>query len=548
MTTQTQTRERYLGTRDDLADLLQGRLNRNLEVYFQTCQRCGLCADTCHYYRATGDPKMIPAYKIEQVRKLYDRQRKGWSRRLRPWIPSGDGLNDEELAELKDVVFGTCTMCRRCTLTCPMGVDTGMIMRAARGMLTLAHKAPKGLQDTVDIHVTSGNNMGMDNEEFVDTVEWMEEELQKDIGDPTARIPIDQEGAKNLWVLNPREVKFFPLLLQAQAKIFHAGGESYTLSSKYWDVTNYALFNGDDKDAATIAGYVLEEADRLGCDTIICTECGHGMRQLKYMAPIWLKRSDFKVRAFVEVVADYIQSGRIKLDPSVNQERVTYHDPCNQARSGNYIEEPRTVLRNSVMDFVDLTPCGRSNFCCGGGGGALTMSEYRDKRLSAAKVKADQITATGAKIVSTSCHNCIDQLAEINRHYKLGVKVVNTCELTADALVLPRRMFQESGSLVEVGERGYLKDPSVWNRSIAQFLATGEGMGDLQDDHWRIIDYVKRYDERHGAWPLPQRVNKDLGLELKRFFRGSPEVVFKVAGMPNPGERINWHGDVQEGS
>jgi len=166
-----------------------------------------------------------------KVRKLYDRQRKGWSRRLRPWIPSGDGLNDEELAELKDVVFGTCTMCRRCTLTCPMGVDTGMIMRAARGMLTLAHKAPKGLQDTVDIHVTSGNNMGMDNEEFVDTVEWMEEELQKDIGDPTARIPIDQEGAKNLWVLNPREVKFFPLLLQAQAKIFHAGGESYTPSS-----------------------------------------------------------------------------------------------------------------------------------------------------------------------------------------------------------------------------------------------------------------------------------------------------------------------------
>jgi len=67
-------------------------------------------------------------------------------------------------------------------------------------------------------------------------------------------------------------------------------------------------------------------------------------RQLKYMAPIWLKRSDFKVRAFVEVVADYIQSGRIKLDPTVNKERVTYHDPCNQARSGNYIEFHGLIL------------------------------------------------------------------------------------------------------------------------------------------------------------------------------------------------------------
>ena len=535
------TRERHIGTREELSDLLLSRFNRNLAVYFQTCQRCGLCADTCHYYRAIGDPKMIPAYKIEQVRKLYQRQSVGWRRKMSFWIPDGDGLDEDELQTLKDVVFGSCTMCRRCTLTCPMGIDTGMIMRAARGMLTLAHKAPKGLQDTVDIHVMTGNNMGMDKEEFVDTVEWMEEELQKDIGDPTAKIPIDREGAKNLWVLNPREVKFFPLLLQAQAKIFHAAGESYTLSSKYWDVTNYALFNGDDKDAATIAGYVLEEADRLGCDTIICTECGHGMRELKYMAPVWLKRSDFRVRAFVEVVSDYIQSGRIKLNPTVNKERVTYHDPCNQARSGNYIEEPRIVLKNSVLDFVDLTPCGRNNFCCGGGGGALTMSEYRGKRLDSARVKADQIKATGAKIVATSCHNCIDQLAEINRHYKLGVKVVNTCELTADAIMLPRRMFLSTGVPVNINIRGYLEEPSLWNHEVAQFLATNEGIEDLQEEHMRVIGYVRDCFTQHKAWPLPQRINRDLSVNLQRLFPGSINVVFKIAGLPEPDEQIIWH-------
>ena len=542
----TGTRERPVGTREGLSDFLLGKLNRNLAVYFQTCQRCGLCAETCHYYRATGDPRMIPGYKVEQVRKLYERQRDDWRRKLSLWIPRGDGLDEEELLELKDVVFGRCTMCRRCTLTCPMGIDTGMIMRAARGMLTLAHKAPKGLQDTVDVHVMTGNNMGMDKEEFVDTVEWMEEELQKDIGDPNAKIPIDKEGAKQLWVLNPREVKFYPLLLQAQAKIFYAAGESYTLSSKYWDVTNYALFNGDDKDAATIAGYVLEEADRLGCDTIICSECGHGMRQLKYMAPIWLKRSDFKVRAFVEVVADYIQSGRIKLNPTVNKERVTYHDPCNQARSGNYIEEPRIVLKNSVMDFVDLTPCGRDNFCCGGGGGALTMGEYRNWRLEAATVKAEQIKATGAKIIATSCHNCIDQLAEINRHYKLGVKVVNTCELTAKAIVLPRRMFLSSGVPVDIGDRGYLRDPAIWNHEVAQFIADNEGIGELQEEHWRVLEYVRDYDSRHGAWPLPQRIDKDLGVDVKRLFPGSPEVVFKVAGLVEPVDGISWRGGASQ--
>lgn len=545
MTTATKkVRERPVGTREELSDFLLSKLNRNLSVYLQSCQRCGLCTDTCHYYRATGDPKMTPAYKIEFVRKLIARQKKGLSRKLSFWIPPGDGLEEEEMADLKDVVYGRCTMCRRCTLTCPMGVDTGMIMRAARGMLTLAHKAPKGLQDTVDIHILTGNNMGMPNEDLVETAKWMEEELQRDIGDPTAEIPIDRKDAKYMWVLNPREVKFYPLLLQAQAKIFHAAGESYTLSSEAWDVTNYALFNGDDKDATTIAGNVLRAADNLGCSTIVCTECGHGMRQLKYMAPNWLKRSDFEVKAFVEVVADYIKNSRIHLNRGVNKDRVTYHDPCNQARNGGYIEEPRILLRNSVMDFVDLTPCGRENFCCGGGGGALTMSEYRNWRLEAAKVKADQVKATGAKIVATSCHNCIDQLSEISRHYKLGVKVVNTCELVADAIILPRRMFLSSGMPVDISNRGYLNEPSLWNKEVALFLATNEGIDELTDEHWRILEYVKNYVLFHSAWPLPQIIKKELGLDVRRLFPGNPETVFKIAGLAEPQPKsnpvINW--------
>jgi Fe-S oxidoreductase/sulfur relay (sulfurtransferase) DsrC/TusE family protein len=548
MVTKTRpVRERPIGTRQELSDFILAKLNRNLSVYLQTCQRCGACANTCHYYRATGDPRMIPAYKIERVRKLIERQRRGMSRKLSFWIPSGDGMEEEDLADLKDVVFGRCTMCRRCTLNCPMGIDTAMIIRAARGMLTLAHKAPKGLQDTVDIHILTGNNMGIAEGEIVETAKWMEEELRRDIGDPTAEIPIDKKGVRYMWVLNPREVQFFPLLLQAQAKIFHAAGESYTLSSKAWDVTNYALFNGDDKDATTIAGRVLAEADRLGVEAILCTECGHGMRQLKYMAPIWLKRNDFKVRAFVEVVAEYIEQRRIHLNRSVNKDRVTYHDPCNQARSGNYIEEPRILLRNSVMDFVDLYPSGRDNFCCGGGGGALTMTEYRNWRLEAAKVKAEQIKATGAKVVATSCHNCIDQLSEINRHYKLGVKVVNTCELVANAIVLPRRMFLSSGVPVDIGNRGYLKEPSQWNSEVAQFIAANQGIGELGENQWRVLQYVRQYISEHGAWPLPQRIKSDLNLDVRHLFPGDPEVVFKVAGMAEPESCITWSAEGMAG-
>lgn len=142
------------------------------------------------------------------------------------------------------------------------------------------------------------------------------------------------------------------------------------------------------------------------------------------------------VRGFVEVMTDYIASGRIRLDPSRNQLPVTYHDPCNQARNGGIIDEPRYILSRTVLDFREMTPHGEHNFCCGGGGGALSMTEYAKRRIAAGKVKADQIRATGAKILATSCHNCLDQLAELNRHYKLNVGIKNLCELVADALII----------------------------------------------------------------------------------------------------------------
>ena len=129
----------------------------------------------------------------------------------------------------------------------------------------------------------------------------------------------------------------------------------------------------------------------------------------------------------------------MKLDPSRNTKRVTYHDPCNQARSGGIVEEPRYILRHAVMDFVDMEPHGAENYCCGGGGGMLSMTEFAAERKAAGKAKADQVLATGAEILATSCHNCLDQLDEVKRHYKLKVKVQNLSELVANAIVWEKK-------------------------------------------------------------------------------------------------------------
>ncbi len=329
-------------------------------------------------------------------------------------------------------------MCGRCVINCPMGVDTRHIVRTARAMLTAIDMTPEGLKATVDVHLEEGNNMGVTEEDYVETVEWMEEELQAELGDTSVKIPFNKKNARVVYTFNPREIKYFPYLIQAAAKIFHSAGEDWTLSTESWDATNYGLFSGDDAAARQIASNLEKAVNHLGAETLVMAECGHGYRSQRWEAENWVgHRYPFKVISFVELQAQYIQEGRLNLDPTRNQQRVTFHDPCNQARNGGIVDEPRYILRNTVMDFVEMTPHGVENYCCGGGGGMLSMTEFASARKEAGKAKADQIAATGAEIVATSCHNCLDQLDEVKRHYKLKVKIQNLSELVSNAIVWP---------------------------------------------------------------------------------------------------------------
>ena len=70
------------------------------------------------------------------------------------------------------------------------------------------------------------------------------------------------------------------------------------------------------------------------------------------------------------------------------------------------------------------------------GGGQLAMTRFAERRIRVGRLKADQVRATGAKVLATPCHNCIDQFMELNKHYNLGLEIKTVCEIVADAIVL----------------------------------------------------------------------------------------------------------------
>jgi Fe-S oxidoreductase len=131
----------------------------------------------------------------------------------------------------------------------------------------------------------------------------------------------------------------------------------------------------------------------------------------------------------------YLEQGRIKVNPAKNYQTVTLHDPCNLVRHGGILEPQRRVLRRVAEKFVEMAPNGHENYCCGGGGGQLSMSKYKTRRLAAGGVKARQIADSKAKIVVAPCHNCIDQLMELNKEYSLAVQIKTVAELVANAIV-----------------------------------------------------------------------------------------------------------------
>jgi len=466
-------------------DRMDKKLNRQMLTSLLACVHCGMCTDACHYVLANpGDPTYAPSYKADQIRKFFKRHY-DWTGRVLPWWVKAKSLyTDEELEELKDTVFGKCTNCRRCTLNCPMGVDYATFNRMARGLLVSVGIMPEGVAVVSKDQWEIGNQMGVLKEDYIDTLEWLSDELEEEFGDPRARIPIDLENANIVYSINPREVKYDPRTISDAARIFYLAGESWTMPSEGWDMTNFGLFSGDDDLGGAVGRRLFEKVSELGGKKLVISECGHGYRSTRCEAQNWAGWDvDFEMESSVITMLRYISEGRITVDKSKNQSPVTFHDSCNNARSCGLTEEPRQLLNLVVEDFREMYPNRAENYCCTGGGGAMSMSEYTPRRLKSAKIKADQLKATGAEYVCTSCHNCVDGLTDLIRHYKLGMKVTQLVNLVAEALVVPEVVAVPSVEIPEVAAAGVLAGHSVL----------------VVDDEPDFVVYVSTLLEDNGA-------------------------------------------------
>jgi len=412
-------------TRDDLLNLFRSKLNEAMRFYLETCTRCGVCTEACHVYASMGQVKYIAAYRAEIIRRIYKKYFKGRGK-FWPSVGEAKELTEMTVDELFEAAY-SCTGCRRCMVYCPFGIDTQMIMSIAKLLLIGVNAEPEILSMLADTSIEKGKSFELFKQGFLDGIKRLEEEVVQKwkIEAGQAAIPVDVEGADMLYVALAGAHSIIPA-----AAVFNAAREKWTLS--FFEAVNFGAFVGDPTKTKLILDRIVNEALRLKVKEVCVCECGTAYRVMKQLSG----KQPFKVISITEVHARYLREGRIKLDKNKLNGAITYHDPCQIARNAGVMNEPRYILQHLSGDFREMTPDPKYNWCCGGGGGLVALGEETlDFRMKSAKVKAEQVKATGATILATACENCHTQLSDLNDHYKMGVQVEFLSSLVADALV-----------------------------------------------------------------------------------------------------------------
>jgi Fe-S oxidoreductase len=281
----------------------------------------------------------------------------------------------------------------------------------------------------------TGNTSAIPVPALRDSLEFLSEEMQ---GEKQVEIPfpVDQEGAEYLFVPAVSDFIMEADSLMGIAAVFKATGDSWTIGTGYFDGINYGLFYND-QVLEHVLRKIQAEAERLKTKTILVGECGHASRSAKYFYPTFCGGAGaFPVLNIMEYTHQAWRDGRLRLNPDVVTERVTYHDPCNVSRPGWIVEQPRELLKAFCRNYVEMTPNRRDNICCGGGGGTVSIDEIRPYRTAVGgRVKAGQIRATGAEYCVAPCANCKKQLRELMEDQRIDCTIVGLHDLIYKALV-----------------------------------------------------------------------------------------------------------------
>ena len=402
---------------------LKMQVDSTVASFFSSCVHCGMCAEACLFYTETGDPERTPINKTEPLRRIW-KSEYTFIGLIGKLFGLRKKVDEKLLKDWETLVYDSCTMCGRCSTVCPVGIDIALLIRKTREGMAAAGHAPEGLINATKLAVTTGSPMGIKLKALLAQISHVE----KDTG---LKIPIDVVGADYMLLLSSLEIMNFPEFIEAVAKVFSKADVSWTLSTQTFEATNSGIQIGVSDIAAELVQRVVDAAEKLQVKTVISPECGHAYMAIRWEGPNLLgKPFNFKVMHILEVLDEFRKDGRLKTSGKEEQ-RLTYHDPCQIARRGGVIDEPRRLIDMISDNFVEMSDAGKMNWCCGAGGGVSANKRADELRLKVFQRKKDQFDEVAPDAIVTACANCRIHLEEGLEEYGMEIPVLSLTETLA---------------------------------------------------------------------------------------------------------------------
>ncbi|HTV50529.1 MAG TPA: (Fe-S)-binding protein [Steroidobacteraceae bacterium] len=372
------------------------RLDSHTAMDLETCVHCGMCAEACHFYEGTQDPKYTPIHKAYLLRKVYRRELSPMRLLNRLFLRE---ITAEQLAEWQELVFNSCTECGRCDMLCPMGIHITRAISITREALGAAGLAPPELRALEQEQAERGTLFGVGPQE-----------LDAVIAELRARgldIPLDKPQADVMLLTSALDLVLYKESLAATARILQKLQVSWTLRHGGFQADNHGLVAGHHPGELIELRRVVEAATRCGAKLVITPECGHGYTALRWQAATDLgKALPFEVLAISEFLGREVKAGRLKVRPVSGGKTVTYHDPCKLGRQGGVFHEPRAVIEALGLELREMESHGKTQYCCGGGSDVYFIDASKPLRRRTFEIKQHQVDETGAQALVTTCDGC----------------------------------------------------------------------------------------------------------------------------------------------
>ncbi len=439
---------------------------RSLKIFMDCCVRCGACADKCHFFLGTGDPKNMPVLRAELLRSVYRNDFTLAGKLLGKMA----GAREMTVGVLKEWFMYSyqCTECRRCSVFCPYGIDTAEVTMMLRELLHLVGVGINWILEPASNSNRTGNHMGLQPHTFKDNVDFLAEDIENLTG-VKINHSFNRKGAEVLFITPSADVFAEPGLYTAMGYLllFEHIGLDYTWSTYASEGGNFGLFTNNEL-MKKLNGKMYAEAKRLGVKYIIGGECGHMWRVIHQYMDTMNGPADFlevpkssitgttfnnaastKMVHISEFTADLIKNHKLKLDKSRNAHvKATYHDSCNPARAMGLMDEPRYILDHVVDNWVEMpeNTIREQTFCCGSGTG-LNTDEIMELRMRAGLPRANAVKHVIDKhdVNTLSCVCAIDRatLTSLMNYWNPGCNVCGVSELVGNALVMDGENRQE---------------------------------------------------------------------------------------------------------